>query len=235
MKTPRRNISIEIRFLLMFIFLAAFTACAFSISTAHSQGGGQTGTAPPASSPGPLQAPPGQQEPGKGSESQPSPGAAAVPDPNLSTCPPEYIPLIQKTTAALLSPTFTFIPVKALDPFVPFVTLDTTGQPRIAEEEDEQQGGAPSTPLQKMTLTEITTGLRAITWGELGRRAVIEDSTGKGYIVTVGTPAGEHSGVITQILNDRLVIQQQIWDTKARKRFPQEFVIKLVKRADDKR
>jgi hypothetical protein len=63
---------------------------------------------------------------------------------------------------------------------------------------------------------------------------VIEDSTGRGYIVGVGTPAGEHSGVITQILNDSLVIQQQIWDNKARKRFPQDLTIKLVKKTDSK-
>jgi type IV pilus assembly protein PilP len=125
---------------------------------------------------------------------------------------------------------FTFVPVKALDPFVPFITLETST--RSPEEEEEQQGGAPMTPLQKMTMSEIERGLKAITWGELGRKAVIEDSTGRGYIVSVGTPAGEHSGVITQIQNDRLVIQQEIWDMKARKRFPQDYTIKLVKKTD---
>ncbi len=83
-----------------------------------------------------------------------------------------------------------------------------------------------------MTLSEIERGLKAISWGELGRRAVIEDSTGRGYIVTIGTPAGEHSGVITQIFSDRLVIQQEIWDRKAKKRVPQDFTIKLSKKTD---
>ncbi len=91
------------------------------------------------------------------------------------------------------------------------------------------------TPLQKMTMSEIERGLKAITWGDLGRRAVIEDSTGRGYIVSVGTPAGEHSGVITQILNDRLVVQQEIWDARARKRFPQDFTIKLSKKTDNQK
>jgi Tfp pilus assembly protein PilP len=121
---------------------------------------------------------------------------------------------------------FTFIPVKALDPFVPFLTLSA-----YREEEEEPQG-PPLTPLQKMTLSEMERGLKAITWGGLGTRAVIEDSTGRGYIVTVGTPAGEHSGVIKEILNDRLVIQQEIWDRKAKKRFPQDFTIKLVRKTD---
>ena len=146
-------------------------------------------------------------------------------------CPPEYAALIEKTTHSLMAANFTFYPVKALDPFVPFITPEPTNQ---LQAEDAQQGGAPLTPLQKMTMSEIERGLKAITWGELGRKAVIEDSTGRGYIVGVGTPAGDHNGVITQVLNDRLVIKQEIWDRKARKRFPQDFTIKLVKKTDEK-
>jgi hypothetical protein len=144
-------------------------------------------------------------------------------------CPPEYVPLILKTNTALMTANFTFYPIKALDPFVPFVTAP------IREEDEPKTEGPPLTPLQKMTLSEIEKGLKAITWGDLGKRAVIEDSTGRGYIVAVGTPAGERSGVITQILNDRLVIQQEIWDRKAKKRFPQDFTIKLSKKTDEKR
>ncbi len=84
-------------------------------------------------------------------------------------------------------------------------------QPR-AKEGDDSQAGFPLTPLQKMTMSEIERGLKAITWGQLGSKAVIEDSTGRGYIVSVGTPAGEHGGVITQIFSDRLVIQQEVYD-----------------------
>lgn len=147
-------------------------------------------------------------------------------------CPPEYVPLILKTNTSLMTANFTFYPVKTLDPFVPFVNALS----HAAEDEDEPKaaGGPPLTPLQKMTVSEIERGLKAITWGDLGKRAVIEDSTGRGYIVAVGTPAGERSGVITQIFNDRLVIQQEIWDRKAKKRFPQDFTIKLSKKTDNK-
>ena len=146
-------------------------------------------------------------------------------------CPPEYVPLILKTNTSLMTANFTFYPVKTLDPFVPFVNALS----HVTEEEDEPKiEGPPLTPLQKMTVSEIEKGLKAITWGDLGKRAVIEDSTGRGYIVAVGTPAGERSGVITQILNDRLVIQQEIWDRKAKKRFPQDFTVKLSKKTDNK-
>ena len=139
--------------------------------------------------------------------------------------------MIQKENSALMSADFTFYPIKVLDPFVPFVTSES-GHP--GDEEDESNA-ATLTPLQKMTISEIEKGLKAITWGELGKRAVIEDSTGRGYIVNVGTPAGERSGVITQISSDHLVIQQELWDRKAKKRFPQEFTIKLVKKMDSQK
>ncbi len=163
---------------------------------------------------------------------QPSVAAATQTEVAGTSCPPEYVPLILKTNTALMTASFTFYPIKALDPFVPFVTAML----RTPEEEDEPKTeGPPLTPLQKMTLSEIEKGLKAITWGDLGKKAVIEDSTGRGYIVSVGTPAGERSGVITQILNDRLVIQQEIWDRKAKKRFPQDFTVKLSKKTDEKR
>ena len=164
----------------------------------------------------------------------PQPPVAAAPQPEAAgtSCPPEYVPLIQKTTTALMTANFTFYPVKALDPFVPFIEPETSPVAFWLKRRMNQRPRAPLTPLQKMTLSEIEKGLKAISWGELGKRAVIEDSTGRGYIVTVGTPAGEHSGVITQIFNDRLVIQQEIWDRKAKKRFPQDFTIKLSKKTD---
>jgi len=225
-------------FPLLFALLFVMAAWGFSVSAAQqpdAKSTEQTAASPasPSSEGNPQQV---QSAPPAADQlvvPQLSGGAAPQPDGGASSYPPEYIPLIQKTKTSLMAANFTFIPVKALDPFVPFITLDTSTQPRLPEEGDEPQGGAPLTPLQKMTLSEIERGLKAITWGELGARAVIEDSTGRGYIVAVGTPAGEHGGVIKQILNDRLVIQQEIWDRKAKKRFPQDFTIKLVKKTTD--
>ena len=238
------------RFSLIFVLLLAMAAWTFSISAAQErQGAEQTAVKLPTASPGEVeQAQPApetaktpqeqtvSQEPaaplpadsGQALQLQAQGARLQAPEPTMASCPPEYVPLIQKTTASLMAANFTFIPVKALDPFVPFLTLEAR-----ASDEDEPRG-EPLTPLQKMTLSEIERGLKAITWGQLGTKAVIEDSTGRGYIVGIGTPAGEHSGVITQIFNDRLVIQQEIWDRRAKKRFPQDFTIKLAKKTDAK-
>jgi Tfp pilus assembly protein PilP len=81
-----------------------------------------------------------------------------------------------------------------------------------------------------MNLGEIEKGLKAILWGDLGRRAVIEDSAGRGFIVSVGTFVGGNNGVVTEIFEDRLVIQQEIWDAKLKEMTPQNITIKLVKK-----
>jgi len=245
------------RFSLIVVLLLAVAVWAFSISAAQEraeQSTEQTAVKPPEASPGEMEqaqsAPEAAKTPQEQTTAQqpaePLPAnsgqplqvqaeqGARLPTPSQpeaagASYPPEYLPLIQKATASLMAANFVFIPVKALDPFVPFLSLETSSQLRSSEDEDDTQG-VPLTPLQKMTLSEIERGLKAITWGQMGTKAVIEDSAGRGYIVTIGTPAGEHSGVITQIFNDHLVIQQEIWDRKAKKRFPQDFIIKLAKK-----
>jgi type IV pilus assembly protein PilP len=41
---------------------------------------------------------------------------------------------------------------------------------------------------------------------------MVEESTGKGYIVGVGTYMGIHSGKVVNILKDRVVVDEEIED-----------------------
>jgi Tfp pilus assembly protein PilP len=179
--------------------------------------------------------------------SQPEQATAAVPESASSEIPPAVsgekstLPVMppgsrftdEKIKEALLKEPFSYEPKEMLDPFISFITpmeLAPTALP--PPEEDTAlppEPKRPLTPLQKMSVAEIERGLKAISWGELGRRAVIEDSAGKGYIVNIGTPAAERNGVITEIFNDRLVIQQEYWDKKAKRMVPQNSIVKLRK------
>ncbi len=140
--------------------------------------------------------------------------------------PEQISAIVKKTTTLLAAAKFTFLPDKGLDPFVPFMSLQ-------ADSGNGAPGAGPLTPLQKMTLAEMQRGLKAIVWGGLGRMAVIEDSTGKGYIVGVGTPAGPNGGVITQLTDSSFVVQQQVWNTQTRKRVPEDFTVKIVKKDNE--
>lgn len=223
-----------------FVFLAALialTAAVPAVADVPEQAAAEQAQSQAQTPSATSEAAPGQAiEPSSQPAQSPEPGAAESPDKRADgNHPPEYAPLVQKTASALLAADFTFYPIKALDPFVPFISPETAiGHLRYPGEDDDPLAinDRPLTPLQKMTVSEIERGLKAITWGGLGRKAVIEDSAGKGFIVAVGTPAGERSGVITQIFNDRLVIQQQIWDRKIKKRIPQDFIVKLNKKME---
>jgi Tfp pilus assembly protein PilP len=136
----------------------------------------------------------------------------------------------------LLRENFSFIPAKMLDPFSPVSVI--TEVPGAGSGEDEgnmpPEPKAPLTPLQKMSLGEIEKGLKAIMWGDMGRRALIEDGSGKGYIVGEGTPLGDHEGVVTQIFNDHLIIQQSFWDRTEKKVVAQNSMVRLKKVGDGK-
>ncbi len=151
---------------------------------------------------------------------------------------PEPFASRDKVLEALLRENFSYNQYKMVDPFVSFIAPVEAAPAQVSagieDFEPPPEPQRPLTPLQKMNLGEIEGGLKAIAWGELGRRALIEDSAGKGYIVAVGTPAGEKDGVVTDIFNDHIVIQQQLWDRKAKRMMPQNFVVKLKKQQQAK-
>ena len=151
---------------------------------------------------------------------------------------PELLPGREKVLEALLKDNFSYNQNKMVDPFVSFISPAGSAPAQLPSSEEEfeppPEPQRPLTPLQKMSLGEIEQGLKAIAWGEFGRRAIVEDSAGKGYIVSMGTPAGERNGVITEIFNDRIVIQQQFWDRKAKRMIPQNSVVKLKKESRPK-
>jgi Tfp pilus assembly protein PilP len=197
---------------------------------------------PEAAQPGAVQ--PGTEEPGAFHTGPvPVPPAAVAPAPSpvpgansqasaAAKAQEEWATNRQRILEALSQPDFSYNTNRSIDPFIPFITPETGRPPGAvgAEETElppEQQ--KPLTPLQKMSIGEIQNGLRAIVWGDLGRKAVIEDGAGKGYIVTVGTPAGDKDGTIVDIFNDRVVIKQNVWDPKLKKLLAQNSTIKLKK------
>lgn len=132
---------------------------------------------------------------------------------------------------ALLKPTFSYDPKLMVDPFVSFIKPAVTMPLEFPAEQGKlpPKPERPLTPLQKMSLGEIEKGLTAISWGSLGRRAIIQDSAGRGYIVSVGTPAAGRNGIVLRIYADRLVIRQEVWNSTLERMVYQDKVVKLKK------
>jgi len=105
-------------------------------------------------------------------------------------------------------------PKGKIDPFAPLIRDEPV---KVATEEDEagakgkgkkREKRIPQTPLERIELSQLR--LRAIILAPSGNRALVEESSGKGYILTKGTYIGRNEGVVTNILKDKVVVEETV-------------------------
>ena len=65
----------------------------------------------------------------------------------------------------------------------------------------------PRTPLERLDISQLK--LVGIILSENGNKALMEDSSGKGHVVSKGTYVGLNSGKVIQIKKDRIVIEEE--------------------------
>lgn len=66
----------------------------------------------------------------------------------------------------------------------------------------------PTTPLEKVDLSQLK--LVATVRSHDGNAALVEDASGKGFIVKKGTYIGINAGSVVQIVKDRIVVEEEI-------------------------
>ncbi len=150
-----------------------------------------------------------------GPRTQPKPGATASSAGSASTAPSSKL--------ATTETGWKYDPTGKADPFKSFILA------AAAQEETPKVVRRQLTPLQKMPLSEIEAGLKAIIWGQLGNKALVEDATGKGYVVQEGTYVGQHDGIVKKIYEDRIVVEEYRRDPGKGRLEPNEVVLKLKK------
>lgn len=91
------------------------------------------------------------------------------------------------------------------DPFLPFA--------RAVQGESSEDQSKTTDPLQKLSLSQIE--LVGVILGN-ERRALIQESSGLGYIVREGTLLGENSGIVTKIAQDNVTVKQHFKDYMGR-------------------
>ena len=102
----------------------------------------------------------------------------------------------EKVTDQKKEPVYSYNPAGKRDPFKPFITLGPKKQIPTAR----------LTPLQRYDVSELK--LVGILKGAAGYRALVEDASGKGFIITKGTPIGRENGRVKEIHDDRVIIKQ---------------------------
>lgn len=100
-------------------------------------------------------------------------------------------------------------PARKIDPFEPLIK-DESG--KHASENLRSSRRTPLTPLEMLDLSQLklTATIRTASGG--GYKAMLEEATGKGYLIGLGTYVGIHSGRVTNIMKDRVVVEEEVED-----------------------
>lgn len=92
--------------------------------------------------------------------------------------------------------------INKINPFLPLIKSDGAG----SDEEDGETRRVPQTPLERFDIGQLK--LSAVVGAPGGNSAVIVESSGRGYVVRTGAYIGLNGGQVTEIKNDRVVIEE---------------------------
>jgi type IV pilus assembly protein PilP len=109
------------------------------------------------------------------------------------------------------------------DPFKPLIAEKAEAAPAKPKQSVEAVLEA-ATPLERMDLVQLK--LVAVIWNISDPRGMVEDATGKGYILSVGTPIGKSRGKVTQVNSSGIVVTER-FETSAGKFKSREVTLKL--------
>lgn len=102
-----------------------------------------------------------------------------------------------------------------IDPFQPLFN-----DKPVAVKKEKRKKRIPMTPLERIDLSQLK--LVGIIMASSGNRALVEESSGKGYVVKKGTYIGVNSGKVVKIIKEKVVVEEEFEDvfgkTKTRER-----------------
>jgi type IV pilus assembly protein PilP len=99
-----------------------------------------------------------------------------------------------------------------IDPFEPLVKAEPVPvSVSMAIKKKKSKRRIPRTPLEMVDLSQLK--LTGIIRAPSGNKAMVEEASGKGYVIAKGTYIGIHSGRVIQILNDRVIVEEEVEDS----------------------
>ncbi len=149
---------------------------------------------------------------------------------------PEKKPMTQKaeTSPELVSeqagkePNYVYDPKDKPDPFQPLFATETAQRVAPGKKEGKKEKGLPLTPLQRIDLSQLK--VVGIIISPAGNRALVEEPSGKGYVITKGTYVGTNFGRVKKVLIDRVIVEEQVEDFFSGGMKPRETELELQKR-----
>jgi type IV pilus assembly protein PilP len=128
-------------------------------------------------------------------------------------------------------PAYRYDPEGKLDPFQPLFATEAPQRMAPSKkmgEKEKKEKRLPLTPLQRIDLGQLK--LVGIILSHTGNKALVEEPSGKGYVISKGTYVGTHFGRVKKILNDRVIVEEQVEDFFSGGMKPQATELELQKR-----
>ena len=97
-------------------------------------------------------------------------------------------------------------PKGRFDPFEPLFKDEPSAPAPVTKAQRKKR--VPQTPLERVAISQLK--LSAIMRTSRGNSAIVEDATGKGYVIHKGTYIGLNSGQVTKIDKDHVEIEEEI-------------------------
>jgi type IV pilus assembly protein PilP len=104
------------------------------------------------------------------------------------------------------------LPVKAEPSYDPTGKPDPFQPPVLEQTQQAKQ----LFPLEKFEVSEFQ--LVSTVSGSRGKKAMVQDPSGKGYLIKVGTPIGKNQGRVVAIADRQILIEEKIKDFLGREK-----------------
>jgi len=126
-------------------------------------------------------------------------------------------------------PTYFYDPTGKPDPFRPLFAAEAE---RVMPAQKElKRKRLPLTPLQRIDLAQFK--LVGVILSRGGNKALVEEPSGKGYIISKGTYIGQNFGRVKRILKDKVVVEEEVEDFLSGERELRSTELKLQKKVGD--
>ncbi|NWF55084.1 MAG: pilus assembly protein PilP [Syntrophaceae bacterium] len=107
---------------------------------------------------------------------------------------------------------YSYNPLGKANPFQPLVVEKPEAPPpapkKKVEAAEKKEKEEPKTPLERVDLTALK--LVAVVWDIPQPRAMVEDSSGRGYILTLGTRVGKNQGEVSKITSAGVIVTEKV-------------------------
>ncbi|MFO8084174.1 MAG: pilus assembly protein PilP [Desulfobacterales bacterium] len=103
-----------------------------------------------------------------------------------------------------------YTPENKIDPFRPLFREESHEEEIEVSQKVEKEKRIPRTPLERIDLNQLK--LVGIIQAPRGNKGLVEEASGKGYIVSLGTYMGTNGGRVVDIMNDRVLVEEETED-----------------------